>query len=492
MPPVPERECLYVNGEWIAPHGGVSDILNPATGDVIGVAPVGGVEACNAAIAAARDAFDCGPWARMSGRQRRVALQAFHDALMRRSAEIKALITEEAGATFAMVNGLQFATPMAHAQYFIDACERDLATSLPVDLVPMPDGSMMLGAGVAVRQPVGVVAAITPFNFPFMLNVGKVFPALAVGCTVVLKPSPLTPFEGLILGAAAEEAGLPPGVLNIVTGEGDVGALLTTHPDVDLITFTGSDTVGAAIQAQAATTLKRCVMELGGKSALIVRADGDIAAAAKSGVIALTQHAGQSCAATSRFVVHNAMREAFTRTLSEQFGAVKIGNPADPAVKMGPLIRERQRERVESYVGLALEEGARLRCGGRRPPALTDGYFYEPTLFDEVDNRWRIAQEEVFGPVGVVIGFDSDEEAVAIANDSDFGLAGGIFTADVGRAYEMALAVRTGRFNINGGSGGMSSHHPFGGVKRSGYGREYGVEGLNEYTYLKAIAYHGA
>jgi aldehyde dehydrogenase (NAD+) len=189
--------------------------------------------------------------------------------------------------------------------------------------------------------------------------------------------------------------------------------------------------------------------------------------------------------------VHNSVREDFTRICVEQLTALKVGDPADPAVFMGPLIRQRQRERVESYAQLAADEGARLRFGGRRPAGLDKGFFFEPSLYDEVDNRWRIAQEEVFGPISVVIGFDTDEEAIALANDSPFGLAGGIFSADVGHAYEMALQVRTGRFNINGGSGGMSSHHPFGGVKRSGYGREYGHEGLNEYTYIQAIAYHG-
>jgi acyl-CoA reductase-like NAD-dependent aldehyde dehydrogenase len=483
-------DALFIDGRWARTSDG-EEVINPATEAVIGVAPVGGAMEVEAAIAAARHAFDKGGWATMPARERRVKLQAFYDALMRRADDIKALITAEAGATAFVIKALQFTAAMQHAQYFIDICERDPVTPLPLDINPMPNGTKWLGAGVAVRHPIGVVSAITPFNFPFFLNTGKVFPALAAGCTVVLKPSPFTPFEALILGVAAEEAGLPPGVLNIVTGGPEVGMALTTDPRIDLITFTGSDAVGAAIQAQSAPTLKRCLLELGGKSALIVRADANLAAAAASAIVAFTQHAGQSCAATTRLLVHNSVRAEFAKVCTEQLAALKVGDPADPSVMMGPLIREKQRERVEAFVDVATQEGAKLLFGGKRPAGFDKGFFYEPTLYDDVKNNWRIAQEEVFGPISVIIGYDTDEEAVALANDSPFGLAGGIFSADVGRAYEMALQVQTGRFAINGGSGSMSSHHPFGGVKRSGYGREYGHEGLNEYTYLKAIAYHG-
>jgi len=351
-------------------------------------------------------------------------------------------------------------------------------------------GIKMLGAGVTVREPVGVVAAITPYNFPFFMNVAKVVPALAAGNAVVLKPSPFTPFEALILGEAATAAGLPKAVLNVVTGGRDVGEMLTTDRRIDLITFTGSDSVGAAIQAQAAPTLKRLLLELGGKSALIVREDANLDQALGAGLFNFTWHAGQGCNLNTRHLVHNAVREQYVERLAEMARAMKVGNPADPAVGVGPLIREAQRRRTEQYVDIALSEGARLVAGGKRPPGLEKGFFYEPTLFDAVDNRSRIAQEEVFGPIGVVIGFDSDEEAVALANDSEYGLSGGIFSADVGRAYEMALQIRTGEVYLNGGSGGMSSHAPFGGIKRSGYGREYGVDGINEYTYNKSIIFH--
>jgi acyl-CoA reductase-like NAD-dependent aldehyde dehydrogenase len=342
------------------------------------------------------------------------------------------------------------------------------------------------------REPVGVVAAITPYNFPFFLNIGKIIPALAVGCTVVLKPSPYTPLEALILGTFAEEAGLPRGVLNIVTGDVEAGQLLTTDKRVDLVHFTGSDTVGALIQAQAAPTLKRCVMELGGKSAMIVREDADLQAAAGAGLASMITHCGQGCVLQTRHLVHNSVRGRYLELLTGLMAQVKLGNPADLAVMCGPLIRGAARARSEEYVEVALSEGARLVAGGKRPTDLPKGFYFEPTLFDGVDNRSRLAQEEVFGPIAAVIGFDDDAEAIALANDSEFGLSGGIWSANPVHAFEMALQMRTGGVQINGGSGRMSSHAPFGGIKRSGYGREYGEEGLNEFTYIKTIGFRAA
>jgi acyl-CoA reductase-like NAD-dependent aldehyde dehydrogenase len=371
----------------------------------------------------------------------------------------------------------------------LDYALRDPVKALPPEVNPGGDGRKTLGAAVVARAPLGVVSAITPFNLPF-LNIVKIIPALAVGNTVVLKPSPYTPFEALILGSIADEVSLPAGVLNIITGGLEVGALLTTDPRVDLITFTGSDKVGSALQAQAAPTLKRLLLELGGKSALIVRPDADLDAAATAGANSFVAGAGQGCLLTTRHLVHNSIRAGYVQRVATIAAAAKIGDPADPSVVMGPLIRGVQRERTERYVEIALSAGARLVTGGKRPKHLGKGFFYEPTLFDEVDNSWQIAQEEVFGPVAVVIGYDTDEEAIRIANDSQYGLHGGIYSADVGRAYEMALQVQTGYVAINGGSGGLNLAAPFGGIKRSGYGREYGPEGLEEFTYQKSISFH--
>jgi acyl-CoA reductase-like NAD-dependent aldehyde dehydrogenase len=314
---------------------------------------------------------------------------------------------------------------------------------------------------------------------------------MAAGCTVVLKPSPYTPIEALVLGEAADEAGLPPGVLNIVTGGADVGTVLTTHPDVDLVTFTGSDTVAESILAQAAPTLKRVVLELGGKSAMIVREDADLDRAAAEGLRGFTAHAGQGCQLPTRHLVHNTVRREYVERVAALAAALRIGDPADPEVQMGPLIREAARERTARYVDVALESGARLVTGGRRPDA-GPGFFFEPTLFDGVDNASRIAQEEVFGPIGVVIGFDTDDEAVAIANDSRYGLSGGVHSRDTGRAYELALRLRTGGVGLNGGAGTILSAAPFGGIRRSGHGREFGIAGLDEFTYTKTISFRAA
>jgi aldehyde dehydrogenase (NAD+) len=482
---------LFINGGWIPlSEARTQPIVNPATEQVIGYAPVGTIADAEQAMQAAREAFDHGSWPMMKPTERAAALQRLHNALSARAEEIIALIIAEAGATSLLARYLHFGIALKHAQTTIDIMMRDPATSLPIDLTMQADGTTMLGAGVVVREPVGVVTAITAYNFPFFLNVGKAFQALAAGCTLILKPSPYTPFQALIIGEAIQEAGLPAGVFNIVTGDVDVAELLTTDPRIDLVTFTGSETVGATIQRQAAPTLKRCLLELGGKSALIVREDADLPSAVLAGGRVFTVHAGQGCALLTRHIVHNSVRAEYVEQLKALAGSLKIGNPADASVKMGPLIRESQREKVRSYTDIALSEGARLVCGGRAPAHLDKGFFYEPTLFDDAHNSMRVAREEIFGPIGVVIGYDDDDEAIAIANDSDLGLAGGIFSRNVGKAYEMALKIRTGGVEVNGGSGTMSSHAPFGGIKRSGYGREYGLEGLNEFTYLKTISFH--
>lgn len=483
-------KALYINGEWMSTDQ-LEAVINPATEQSIGDAPVGTAVHVEAALAAAHEAFHKGPWPRLPQRARQAKMTEFLDAIERRAPEIVALIVAEAGATQVLAQYLQYGIPMQHARHMVDISSRPAITPLPVETTPNAQGTLTLGAGVMARDPAGVVSAITPYNFPFFLNVGKIVPAMVVGCTVVLKPSPYTPFEALILGEIAEEVGLPKGVLNIVTGGIEVGTALTTDPRVDLVSFTGSDKVGAMIQAQSAPTLKRVLLELGGKSAMIVRPDADIMAAAQNGLMGFTIHSGQGCALLTRHVVHNSIRAQYVAAVKGMLGHVKVGDPADATVGMGPLIREVARKRTEDYVQIALDQGATLVSGGKRPAGLDKGFFHEPTLFDDVLNSHRIAQEEVFGPIGVVIGYDTDEEAIEIANDSDFGLSGAVFSADVGRAYEIALQLRTGGVAINGGGGRMSSHAPFGGIKRSGYGREYGLEGLNEFTNIKTISFKG-
>ncbi|AUW57108.1 aldehyde dehydrogenase [Sphingobium sp. SCG-1] len=480
---------LYIDGEWI-PTDKHDAIINPATLEMIGEAPVGGRAHVEDALAAARHAFDKGPWPRMLQAERQAVLSAFLDEIERRAQEIINLIVAEAGSTISLAEYHQYGTPVRHARHSVAISSRPAVEPLFVDSFPNGTGGRTLGAGALSREPVGVVSAITPYNFPFFLNLGKIIPAMAVGCTVILKPSPYTPFEALIFGEIAEAVGLPNGVLNVVTGGMDVGEALTTDPRVDLVTFTGSDTVGAAIQAQSAPTLKRLLLELGGKSALIVRSDADLDKATSNGLAGFITHCGQGCGLLTRHLVHNSIRKDYVDMITRKIDAIKVGNPADRSVGMGPLIREAARARSEKYTDIALQEGATLVTGGGRPSEAGAGFFYKPTLFDNVKNSFRVAQEEIFGPIAVVIGFEDDEEAVALANDSEFGLAGAIFSRDVGGAYEMALRIRTGAVALNGGAGRMSSQAPFGGIKRSGYGREYGMEGLNEFTYMKNIHFH--
>lgn len=491
MPVLKHSRSLFIGGEW-RETSDAEAIINPATEEIIHYAPVGSIEDARDAVAAARHAFDHGPWPKLSAFERRTKLQQFLNLVLGRREEICALIVAEAGATVALAQTLQFAVPIKHAQYMIDHCEQDSVTGVGPEINATPGGGKALGTAAVVREPVGVVVAITPYNVPFFLNIGKVVPALAVGCTVALKPSPYTPMLALLLGEIADEAGLPRGVLNIVTGGKDVGEVLTTDARVDMVSFTGSDVVGEAIQRQTAGTLKRVVLELGGKSAMIVRADADLDAAARAGLQGFTAHCGQGCQLLTRHIVHNSVRPAYVERVAAMARALRIGNPADPTVQMGPLIRGAQRARTEEYVAIASAEGARLVTGGERPRDLEKGFFYRPTLFDDVRADYRIAQEEVFGPVGAVIGFDTDDEGIAIANDSRFGLSGSVYSADAGRAYELALQIRTGGVSINGGAGAMLSAPPFGGIRRSGYGREFGMEGMREFTYTKTISFRAA
>lgn len=480
---------LYIGGEWLRDTPSRMEIINPASEEVIGHAAVADKQICEQAISAAREAFDKGAWPRMSMRERVGILNRMHAHLMAKRSEIIDLIVSEAGATRMLAEFLHFGMAMKHATHLLDEALRLQPALTPVELTPSPDGRTVLGTSVTLHEPIGVVSAITAYNFPFFLNVTKLFHALTMGNTVILKPSPYTPMQASILGEAAEAAGLPKGVLNIVNGDVETGTQLTTDKRVDMVTFTGSDKVGSAIMAQAAPTLKKVHMELGGKSALIVRADADLMKAAQSGLGGFTVQAGQGCALTTRHLVHNSIRQAYVDTLKAMATHIKVGDPADPATHMGPLIREVARQRTEQYVSLGLEEGAKLVFGGRRPEGVTRGYFHEPTLFDDVQNDMRIAQEEIFGPVGVVIGYDTDEEAIEIANASDFGLHGSIFSADAGKAYQMAMQIRTGGMAINGGGGTMLSDAPFGGYKRSGLGREYGRDGLLEFTQIKSISF---
>ena len=484
---------MFIGGAFTAGAAGeVEPVINPATEAVIGLAPVGTLKDAEAALAAAHHSFAHGPWRRMHPRERVERMHAFYAALERRKPEIVALLIAEVGATVALANGPQWANGMKHFRFYLEQAGQDFTKLSRPELTPSANGQKILGTSIVRRDPVGVVAAITPYNYPFMLNLVKLVPALLMGNSVVLKPSPFTPFSALLFGDAALEAGLPEGVLNVITGGKEVGEALTTDPRVKLVTFTGSDVVGAAIMAQAAPTLKRLLLELGGKSAMVIRADADLDKAAVAGLNGFTSHTGQGCALMTRHLVHNAVRKTYVEKLKALAAQVTVGDPADPKTRMGPLIRDAARTRTERYVQLGVDSGATLVHGGRRPAHLDKGFFFEPTFFDDVDNSSRLAQEEIFGPIGAVIGFDTDEEAIVIANDSQFALACSIFSADAGRAYEIVQQIATGRAAINGGAGAQLSDEPFGGNGRSGFGRENGVEGLLEFTNANAISFHAA
>lgn len=477
---------LYIDGEWTAGTGDEQlTVINPASEEVIGTCPEASMGDMLAAITAARRAFDEGPWPRTPPAERAAVLVRMGEIMQRRSAELVELNIAEAGTTRMLANHLQVGVPLAT---WMDMATRVLPRyEFDQPVVPQVVPGLGIGQGIIAREPFGVAALITPFNFPFFLNVFKVAPALAAGCTTILKPSPYTPFEAFVIAEIAEEAGLPPGVLNVVTGGLEPSTELTRNRMVDLVSFTGSDVVGRKVYTQAAEGLKKVVLELGGKSANIICADADLERVVADVIRGFTLHAGQGCALLTRTLVHESLHDDLVAALTRALPNVTVGDPADEATAMGPLIREQQRVRVEELIRAAVDEGAEVAFGGGRPPGLDKGFFVEPTLFTGVRNDMRIAREEVFGPVGVVIPFRDEDEAVRLANDSDYGLGGGVWSADTANALGIARRLRTGQVAINGGGVGLSPHVPFGGYKQSGLGREWGAFGLEEYLQHKAI-----
>jgi aldehyde dehydrogenase (NAD+) len=483
---------LYINSQWVDPSSGeFEDVISPASEQVLCQSPVGNCRDLDSALTAARRAFDEGPWPTMSGKERGRYLHALHAELTAREKDLARLVVLEVGAPQALALNLHVRVPLRNLEFFADLAAVDSSKPLPLSLAPRPDGTAVLGAAVAVSEPVGVVAGITAFNFPFNINISKLGPSLAAGNTLVLKPSPYTPLEAIALAEGADAVGFPAGVINVVTGGREVGEMLTSDPRVDMVTFTGSDTVGAAIVSQSASTLKKVLLELGGKSPMIVLGDADLDAVVPFGVQQVTTQAGQACGLCTRHIVHASRYDEYVARLSEALSQVSLGDPTnDPTVAMGPLIRESQRLRVENYVAGAVAAGARVVTGGRRPPHLDKGFFYEPTVVAELTNDFTICQEEIFGPVAVVLRCTDDSEAVHIANDCRYGLSGSVWSADVGHAYRIARRIRTGGVHLNGGRSMLDPADPFGGTKRSGLGREYGFSALAEYQETKTIKYH--
>jgi len=475
---------MLIDGKLVEAEGGRTyDNVNPATEEVIG--PVADASPADAerAIAAARRAFDETGWSTDRG-LRKACLQQLRDALSKHKEDLRPQIVAETGTPIGLTFAIQQDSCIDDMQWDIDlvdeyAWERELGVH---------EFFGMQSNRIVRREPIGVVGAITPWNFPFMLNLSKLAPALAAGCTVVLKPAPDTPYSATWIGKlVAEETDIPAGVVNVVTAADPaaVGEVITASPAVDMISFTGSTAVGKRIAARAADTLKRVFLELGGKSANIVLDDADFAAVLPStGMVCM--HSGQGCAITTRLLLPRSRYEEGLEIVKSAFESFPYGDPTDFNNMAGPVVNARQRERVLAYIRKGIDEGARLLVGGGPATQFEKGYFVQPTLFADVTPDMTIAQEEIFGPVLVVIPFEDDDDAVRIANNSRYGLSGAVNSGSLDRALAVARRIRTGTLSVNGGQW-FGPDSPFGGYKESGLGREHGVQGFEEYLETKTI-----
>jgi len=480
------EERLYVDGQLRVAEGGRTyENRSPVTEMVIGLAADASHRDMEDAIAAARVAFDSTSWSSDRALRAR-CLRQLHASLERNAAAIKETTRVEVGATEPALETVQFNTAIKHLLYAADTVEtyrweEDLGDT---KFLGVPSRRKLL------REAAGVAGCITPWNAPMQVNLAKLTAALGAGCTAVLKPAPDTPWTATVLGRLiAEDTDIPAGVLNIVTTtDNSVAQLLAEDPRVDLISFTGSTAVGRHLMAAAAPTIKRVFLELGGKSACIVCEDADLDAVATMTAYGSCAQAGQGCSINTRLLVHRSVYEEMVGKVASAFEAITYGDPADPRNYMGPLINQKQYDRVLNYIEIGKREGARLVTGGRRPPGMAKGYFVEPTVFADVDPASRLAQEEIFGPVLCVIPFDDDDQAVEIANGTIYGLAAQVESASRERADALVKRLRAGVINVNGGAY-HAPDTPFGGYKQSGIGREMGVLGFDEYTEVKVVAY---
>ncbi len=474
---------LYIDGSWVEPEDGRYDDISPATEQAIGTAPNASVAQVGDAIAAARRAFDDGPWSGMGPDGRARCLNQLGDALAKHADEFFALSQLEWGCI----------TNERVMQIDGTAYMSMRAAQLAAQLADRPVTGIGAGTTLLRHEPLGVVSILTPWNFPHCLNVMKVNNALAAGNTVVLKPSPLTPLAGLALARMINEyTDIPPGVVNVVTPSGvDAAKLLTTDPRIDMVSFTGSSAVGCEVMSAAGATMKRILLECGGKSASVILDDAEVSDDMLQKMLfdCCSLHAGQACILHSRLLLPESLHDDVVDRLVALARGVKVGDPADPDVQMGPLISAEQRKRVEDHVARALDDGAKLATGGGRPAGLDAGFYFEPTILTDVDPDSAIAQEEVFGPVLSVLRYRDEDDAVAIANNSRYGLSGAVWGAEVDRAVGVARRIRTGQIAVNGVGPGDA---PFGGFKLSGFGREGGgIGGLHQYMEPKAIGVPG-
>ncbi|MFE5739690.1 aldehyde dehydrogenase [Streptomyces celluloflavus] len=471
---------LLVGGVWTAPA--TSDVLfvrSPHDQSLVGVVPEASVADVDRAVAAARAAFDHGPWPRLAPEERRRVVARFNELHSARADELASLITSENGSAIWFTGMLQRSLKDFNNDFIDIAAGFDWETELP------GEGGRRT---VVRRAPVGVVAAVIPWNAPHQSALVKMVPALLAGCTVILKPSPETAVDGLRLAELLAEAGFPEGVVSVLPADREVSEYLIAHPGVDKIAFTGSTAAGRRIAAVAGGQFKRVSLELGGKSAAIVLPDADVAQAAAALKGLSLGNNGEACIAQTRILAPRSRYDEVVDAIAAMMRDVTVGDPLDPATWIGPMVKQAQQQRVRSYIEAGIAEGARLVLGGPDAPdtpGLEKGFYVRPTLFADVTNSMKIAQEEIFGPVLAVIPFDTEDEAVAIANDSPYGLAGGVWTADPEHGLEVARRIRTGTFSVNGAARDMRT--PFGGFKASGIGRECGAAGLSAYTEYQSI-----
>ncbi|MCK9893472.1 aldehyde dehydrogenase [Frankia sp. AgB32] len=473
------KDTLYIGGEWVKPHGSSTiNVISPHTEELFATVPEADSGDVDRAVAAARRAFDEGPWPHTSPKDRAEVIRAVSAAIKARAQEIADTTTAEMGAprSFAL-SGNAYASALV-----LDG----FATLL--DDFAFEEERPGFGGRIChvLKQPVGVTAAIAPWNVPLFIVAMKLGAALAAGATMVIKSAPESPLTGYLLAEILDSVGLPPGVVSVITADREASEVLVRHPGIDKVSFTGSTAVGRRIGAICGEQLKRCTLELGGKSASILLEDADLATAIPGLLPAAFMNSGQACVAQTRVLVPRRRHDEVVAALEAAIATLKVGDPADPETFVGPLVADRQRTRVEGLIEAGVGEGARLVRGGGRPANLPRGWYVEPTLFADVDNQMRIAREEVFGPVLAVLPYDGEDDAVRIANDSDYGLSGSVWTGDLEHGIALGRRIRTGTFAINSGAV-IDLLNPFGGFKQSGLGRELGREGLEAFLETQTI-----
>ena len=467
------RDQLYIDGKWVQPIGtGSIDVINPATEEIIGKIPVGSKEDIDIAASAARIAFDS--WSKSSIETRIDILNALSNALKERGEDIAQTITAEVG------------TPIGYSRVAMVGTPRVVSRSY-AKILENFDWEEKVRNSIICKEPIGVCAFITPWNFPLHQIIGKVAPAIAAGCTMILKPSKEAPLSAFILADILHEIGLPSGVFNLVSGHGsEIGNYMSSHPEVDMVSFTGSTGAGISVSEAAATTVKRVTLELGGKSANVALEDADPTLVAKKAIGACHQNSGQTCSALTRLIIPESMSDEVYEIIAEKNNSYTVGDPLEESTRCGPMVSLRQQKSVSEYIESGINEGATLISGGLgMPEGISKGYYVKPTIFANVSPDMRIWKEEIFGPVLVITTYKSEEEALKLANDSIYGLSGGVWSKDEKRAIKFAKDMRTGQVSVNGGAFNVSA--PFGGYKLSGNGRELGSHGLNEFLEIKSI-----